>query len=79
MEKIFETKKFDPKCSKEFIENILNTNIDNLSDKQTKMLCDLYFENLRDGLKPKEAMDKAFEIVTCFKIWIKNKIINYKI
>jgi len=68
LEKIYDTKKFDPIYRKETIENILNKNIDNLSDKQTKMLYDLFLENLRDGLTPKDAMGKAFEIVTCFKI-----------
>ena len=67
MEKLYDTKKFDPACKKT-IENILNINIDNLSEERIKMLWNIYLENVRDGLKPKEAMIKAFEIVTCFKI-----------
>ena len=40
--------------------------INNLSEHQRKMLRDQYFEYLRDGLKPRDAIEKAFEIVLCF-------------
>lgn len=68
MKKIYDIKNFDPIYRKEIIKNILNVNIDNLTDKQIKMLYEIFLENLRDGLKTKDAMGKAFEIVTCFKI-----------
>ena len=41
---------------------------DKLSDKQKKLLREVYFENINDGLKPKKAMEKALQIVTCFKM-----------
>ena len=61
-------KKCGPKYRKEIIDGIFYINFDKLSDKQKKMIHDLYLENLREGLKPKEAMDKALKIVTCFKL-----------
>ena len=68
LKKLQGTKKHDPKCRKETIESIVYINSDKLSDKQKKMLHDLYLEYIRDGLKSKEARDKAFQIVTCFKL-----------
>ena len=68
MEDLFEPKKFDTTAAKNIIEDLLNIKIDYLSEKQIKMLWNLYQENLRDGLKPKDAMSKAFEIITCFKV-----------
>ena len=62
------TKKSTYKRRKETIGSIFYINFEKLSDKQKKMFQDLYLENLREGLKPKEAMDKAFQIVTCFKM-----------
>ncbi len=68
MRKLKGTKKSVPKWRKEIIGSIFYIDSDKLSDKQKKMIHDLYIDNLRDGLKPKEAMDKAFQIVTCFKM-----------
>jgi len=68
LEDLFEPKKFDIATAKKIIEDLLNIKIDYLSEKQIKMLWNLYQENLRDGLKPKDAMSKAFEIITCFKV-----------
>lgn len=60
-------KKSDPAWIKEIAMALLDRNISNLSENQIKILRNLYLENLRDGLKPKEAMNRAFQIVTCFK------------
>ncbi len=68
LRKLQGTKKSGPKWIKETIGSIFYLNFDKLSDKQKKMLHNLYLDNRRDGLKPKEAMDKAFQIVTCFKM-----------
>ena len=68
LKKLQGIKQYDPEWIKEIAEGLLDKNINKLSDKQIKMLRDLYLKNLRDGLKPKEAMGKAFQIVTCFKI-----------
>ncbi len=59
--------KYDSKWIKETARILLEKNIDNFSENQVVLLRELYLENLRDGLKPKKAMDKAYEIVNCFK------------
>jgi hypothetical protein len=65
--KIMWVNEYDLKWIKEIARILLNKNIDNLSSSQISLLRELYLENLRDGLKPKEAMVKAFHIVNCFK------------
>lgn len=60
-------KEHDPRWIKEIAEALLDINIDNLSTIQKKMLCDHYLENLKDGMKPREAIEKALQIVYCFK------------
>jgi uncharacterized protein (DUF1778 family) len=57
----------DYKWIKETAKILLDKNIDKLSENQIGLLYELYLENLSNGLKPKEAMNKAFEIVNCFK------------
>ena len=57
----------DPEWIKVIASALLDVNINNLSDSQKKMLRDQYFDNIRDGLKPKQAIEKAFQIVLCFK------------
>lgn len=56
----------DPEWIKEIAEGFLDININNLSISQKKMLRDQYLENLRDGLKPKEAIEKALQVALCF-------------
>jgi len=68
LKKLKYTKKLDSKFKNENIEGIFYINFNMLSDKQKKMLHDLYLEFVRDGLKSKEAMEKALQIVNCFKI-----------
>ena len=58
----------DPEWIRVITETLLNINIDKMSDNQKKMLRDLYLENLKYNLKPKEAMEKALQIVLCFKL-----------
>ena len=57
----------DPEWIKVIATAILDININSLTESQKKMLRDQYFDNIRDGLKPKEAIDKALQIVLCFK------------
>lgn len=59
--------KSDSKWIKETAKILLEKNINNFSENQITLLRELYLENLRDGLKPKQAMDKAYQIVNCFK------------
>ena len=60
-------RKNDPEWIKVIARALLDRSISNLSENQIKILRNLYLEYLRDGMSPKEAMDKAFQIVTCFK------------
>jgi hypothetical protein len=59
-------KECDPDWIKAIASALLDVNINNLSDSQKKMLRDQYFDYIRDGLKPKEAIEKALQIVLCF-------------
>ena len=60
-------KKYDPEWIKVIANALLDININNLTDCQKKMLRDQYFDYIRGGLKPKEAIEKALQIVLCFK------------
>ena len=60
------TKECDPEWIIEIVKGLFNKDLNYLSDHQKKMLRDQYLENLRDGLKPKEAIEKAIQIVLCF-------------
>jgi hypothetical protein len=64
--KLKSTKGRDPEIILEIVEGLLDIRIHDLSDHQKKMLRDQYLENLRDGLMPKEAMERALQIVLCF-------------
>lgn len=57
----------DPDWINEIAEALLDLNINDLSEKQKKILRDLYLENLNKGLKPKESIDNALQVVRCFK------------
>lgn len=57
----------DPEWINEIAEALLDININDLTEKQKKMLRDLYLDNLRNGLKPKESINNALQIVRCFK------------
>ena len=59
--------KMDPDWIKEIANALLDININDLSDDQKNMLRDSYLEYLQKGLKPKEAMNKALQIVKCFE------------
>jgi hypothetical protein len=60
------TKHNDPDWITEIAIGVLDIKINDLSEKQKKMLRETYLENIRDGMKPKEAIEKAVEIVKCF-------------
>lgn len=61
------TRHNDPEWITEIAVGFLKININELSENQKKMLRDIYLENLRDGMKPKEAIEKALQIILCFK------------
>ena len=64
--KLLGTKEQDPEWIIELAEGYLQRDINTLSDYQKKMLRDQYFDYLRDGFKPKDAIEKALKIVSCF-------------
>ena len=64
--KLLGTKEQDPDWIIELVDAYLQKDIKGLTDYQKKMLCDQYFEYLRDGFNPKDAIEKAFKIVSCF-------------
>jgi len=64
--KLSGTKENDPEWITEIAHGLLDINLDELSNIQKKMLRDQYFDYLRDGLKPKDAIKKAIQIIKCF-------------
>ena len=64
--KLQSSNQHDSNWIKETAECLLGRKVDNLSDTQIRMLRNLYLENLRDGLKHREAMKQANNVVTCF-------------
>jgi hypothetical protein len=65
--KLSGTEKNDPEWIRDIAEGLLDINLDELSDSQKKMLREQYIANIRDGLKSKDAIQKAVQIVSCFK------------
>ena len=66
VKKLLGKKELDPEWIVELVDGYLSKDVKKLLDYQKKMLRDLYLDHLRDGLRPKEAIEKAFEIVLCF-------------
>jgi hypothetical protein len=60
------TKEQDPEWIIETVKELFKKDINSLSKNQRKILRDQYLDNLREGLRPKEAMEKAILIVSCF-------------
>ena len=67
--KIEDTKFNDPDWITEIVAILLDINVNELSAHQKKILRDTYIDNLRDGMKPKDAIENAFKIVKCF-VWL---------
>ena len=57
----------DPNWIKELTEALKNIQIYSLSDNHKKKLKDLYFENIKAGLQPKEAINKAMDVFKSLK------------
>ena len=64
--KLQSPKEHDPEWIIETVKELFNKDINSLSKNQRKILRDQYLDYLRDGLLPKEAMEKAIQIVACF-------------
>ncbi len=58
----------DPEWVKEIVSFASACKKQKITDEGKKLLRDLYFEYLRDGLKPKNAMEKAKNVLASFKI-----------
>ena len=64
--KLSGTKENDPDWITEIVDGLLDINLNELSDSQIKILRDQYLDHIRDGLKPKDAIEKAVQIIKCF-------------
>jgi hypothetical protein len=62
------TQKHNTRQKSKTIGRIFYLNFDKLSDKQKKMLQEIFKEKRNDGIKPKQALEEAYQIVTCFKM-----------
>ncbi len=60
-------KRDDPEWVKEIVFQISIFKKQKITDEDKKLLRDLYFEYLRDGLKPKDAIEKAKNIMLSFE------------
>ena len=60
------TKEHDPEWIIETVKELFNKDINSLPKNQRKILREQYLDYLRDGLRPREAMEKAIQIVACF-------------
>ena len=58
----------NPKWIKETTMALIDKRIEDFSNEQIRILRNLYLENLRDGMKPKQAMSKAIQVISCFKL-----------
>ena len=57
----------DPEWIKEIAFQLSILKKQKITDENKKLLRDLYFEYLRDGLEPKDAIEKAKNIILSFK------------
>lgn len=53
--------KIDPDWIIELAKELSDKNLNDLSEQKKKMLCKQYLFNLRDGMKPKDAIEKSFQ------------------
>ena len=59
-----------PDCDPEWIKEISSyakTNKSKLTDENRRLISELFFEYRREGFAPKDALDKAKNVVLCFK------------
>lgn len=58
----------DPEWIKEIVSFLITNKDQAIINKYRKLFRELYFDYLREGLKPKEAIEKAKNVVASFKI-----------
>ena len=51
----------DPEWIKELADGLEDRNIKNFSEEQKRILREIFFENLNNGIKPKDAIEKSLE------------------
>ncbi len=56
----------DPEWVEALVEAFLDIDPNELTKNQKRLLRETYFEKINSGLKPKEAIKQAIEIVLCF-------------
>ena len=66
MERLQKKKDYNIKKLEVIAESLLDKNIKKLSENQKKMLYELYYEYIRDGLDAKDAIEKAYKIIRSF-------------
>jgi len=64
--KLQTNKERDPEWIIQTVEELFNKDINSLPKNQRKTLREQYLEYLREGLHPREAIEKAIQIVACF-------------
>ena len=66
MERLQKKKDYNIKKLEVIAESLLDKNIKKISENQKKMLYELYYEYIRDGLDAKDAIEKAYKIIRSF-------------
>ena len=57
-------KEIDPEWIIELVNGLIDRNINDLSDNQKKIFRSQYLENLKEGMDPKDAIEKSLQLVT---------------
>lgn len=65
---ILGTKGSDPEWINELVSFLITTKDKDVINEYKRLFRDLYFDYLKEGLRPKDAIEKAKNIVTSFKI-----------
>ena len=60
-------KENDPEWIKQIVASLYANKKPVLNDEYKKLFRDLFFEYQIEGLKPKEAIEKAKKVLACFK------------
>ena len=63
----------DPEWILELAESLEESNVNDLSEEKKRILREQFFEKLREGTKPKEAIEESIEDVSSF--WVFKKYI----
>jgi hypothetical protein len=56
----------DPEWVNDLVIFINKNHFKKITDELKKVFIELYFENLRNGMKPNDALEKAKATISCF-------------